>query len=106
MPDRLPVKADEPEPGMNILAWNDTDTGRTIAVIIPRSKHRPQCYYEEGNTHHLVSPGALDMAGLIITPREEDFHLLSSENAANILVEVGISHEAMDKLLKKLKEDE
>ncbi len=104
--NRLPVKADEPEPGMNILAWNDTDTGRTIAVIIPRSKHRPQCYYEEGNAHHLASPGALDMAGLIITPREEDFHLLSSENAANILAEVGISHEAMDKLLKKLKEDE
>lgn len=105
--DRLPVQEDEPEPGMNLLAWSETDSDRTIIVIIPRSKHRPQCYYEEKEElHRMVSPGALDIAGLIITPREEDFHALSAESAMNILREVGIKRETMDKLLKQLEEDE
>ncbi len=77
------------EPMMNILAW--ADYGQIVSLVIPRSKHRPDCYYAEGDDKVLVSPGAIDMGGLIITPREEDFHKLTAERAAEIIEEVGVS---------------
>ena len=61
------------EPRMNVLAFNRD--GQVITAIIPRSKHRPDCYYaEEGKI--LVSPGGIDMFGMVITPRKEDFESL------------------------------
>ena len=38
----------------------------------------------------MISPGALDMAGLIITPRKEDFDRLTAEKAIAILKEVSL----------------
>lgn len=76
----LPIPEGREEADFNLLMLN----GR--ALLIPRSQHRPQCYHD-GTC--LVSPGALDMAGLIITPREEDFRALSEEKIRNILSECG-----------------
>ena len=67
----MPVRGDETEPMMNIIAWRKGD--EYISVVIPREKHRPEAYFAEGDAQMMVSPGALDMSGLIITPREEDF---------------------------------
>ena len=79
----LPCRIGEPEPMMNILAWLRGDD--MLTVIIPRAKHRPDCYSIEGDAKRLVSPGALDMAGLIIAPREEDFNRLTAEEGVGIL---------------------
>ena len=38
----------------------------------------------------MISPGALDMCGLLITPREQDFRKITPELAANILKEVSL----------------
>ena len=38
----------------------------------------------------LVSPGALDMAGMIITPRAEDFERMTPELACDIIRECGV----------------
>ncbi len=76
------------EPMMNILAWREGIDH--ISIIIPRRKHRPECYTANGSEQYIISPGALDMAGLIITPREEDFNRLTPEKAASIIAEVGI----------------
>lgn len=76
----LPIPEGREEADFNLLMLN----GR--ALLIPRSQHRPQCYHD-GTC--LVSPGALDMAGLIITPGEEDFRALSEEKIRNILSECG-----------------
>ena len=51
----------------------------------------------------MVSPGALDMSGLIITPREEDFRKLTDEKATAILQECGISPEKVETIVNKLK---
>lgn len=90
--DALPQRDDETEPMMNIIGW--MRDGEYLLVVFPREKHRPDCYYAEGDRQLIVSPGALDMAGLLITPREEDFRRLTSEMVVDILREVSLGDEA------------
>ena len=97
----MPMRGDETEPMMNIIAWRKGD--EYISVVIPREKHRPEAYFAEGDAQVMVSPGALDMSGLIITPREEDFHKLTEESATTVLQECGISTEKMNSIVTKLK---
>ena len=97
----MPMRGDETEPMINIIAWRKGD--EYISVVIPREKHRPEAYFAEGDAQVMVSPGALDMSGLIITPREEDFHKLTEESATTILQECGISTEKMNSIVTKLK---
>lgn len=100
----MPIRQDETEPMMNIVAWRKDD--EYISVVIPREKHRPSCYFAEGVEQVLVSPGALDMSGLIITPREEDFHKLNEANATAILQECGVSQAKIEEIAEKLKATE
>ena len=67
-----------------------------------RKKHRPNCYSEEGKAQCLVSPGAIDMGGLLITPRKEDFDKLNAKLATNILREVTISESEMNAIARRL----
>ena len=97
----MPVRGDETEPMMNIIAWRKGD--EYISVVIPREKHRPEAYFAEGDAQMMVSPGALDMSGLIITPREEDFRKLTEESASAILQECGVSMDKMNSIITKLK---
>ena len=76
----------EYEPRMNVLAFNRE--GQVITAIIPRSKHRPDCYYSDGPDKVMVSPGAVDMFGLVITPRKEDFESLSEKQVLGIYRQV------------------
>ena len=92
----LPCQTDETEPMMNIVAWRKDE--EYLSVVFPREKHRPDCY-----NYIMVSPGAIDMAGLMITPHEEDFERLSGEQAIAILQEVALSKEAFAKVIEQLK---
>ncbi len=87
----LPVASEDVEPMMNVIAW--MSEGEYITVVFPRSKHRPACYSQAGDAQMMVSPGALDMAGLLVLPRERDFLRISSLDAQNILKEVSLSEE-------------
>lgn len=97
----MPMRGDESEPMMNIIAWRKGD--EFISVVIPREKHRPDAYFAEGEAQMMVSPGALDMAGLIITPREEDFSKINLDKATALLRECGISAEKMEAVVSNLK---
>ena len=99
--EALPQRDDETEPMMNIVSWYRND--EFLSVVFPRKKHRPDCYFAEGSAQMIISPGALDMAGLIITPRQEDFERLTPEMALNILNEVSLSKEEMAKVIERLK---
>ena len=97
----MPQRGDETEPMMNIISWRKGE--EFISVIIPREKHRPKAYFAEGDAQFVVSPGALDMSGLIITPREEDFRKLTEEKVLSLLQECGVSEEKMNAIIAKLK---
>ena len=81
------------EPMMNIVAWRQDDD--VLAVVFPRRKHRPECYFATEERQLMVSPGALDMAGLLITPRACDFERITAETAYQILREVSITDDDM-----------
>ena len=102
----LPVIGDETEPRLNIVCWRQEGTSsrpdEIVTLIFPRSKHRPDCYYAENNKQLLISPGALDMCGLFITPRQQDFEALTAEKAASILKEVTLSEEELKPIIAQL----
>ena len=98
--EALPLKDDETEPMMNIVAWRSEEG--FVSVVFPREKHRPDCYSVEGEAQCLVSPGSLDMAGLLILPRQRDFEQMTAERAEAILREVSLSDEAMLGVVKQI----
>lgn len=85
--ESLPLHEGESEPRYNLFAWQDKQRGFTMAYF-PREKHRPACYTETGGEQLLVSPGALDMAGLLVTPRKEDFDKITESDITQIYKEV------------------
>ena len=100
----LPVGKTDTEPMLNIVAWRQN--GHYINVVFPRKKHRPDCYFKTGDEQMLISPGALDMAGLIITPRENDFNNITETQAQDILKEVSLSESEADHVAEVLLRNE
>jgi ATP adenylyltransferase/5',5'''-P-1,P-4-tetraphosphate phosphorylase II len=98
----MPLKEGEPEPRMNVIAYS-TATEGYVTLVIPRAEHRPQCYYANDASCRLVSPGTLDMAGLIVAPRESDFESLTSDEVISLLREVAMSQKEVDVVLAKMK---
>ena len=80
---------DEDEPMMNIIAF--VDQGKYVLHIFPRKAHRPGQYHDSGKRQLMISPGAIDMAGLIITVREEDFNKIRKEDIEDIYSQVSMS---------------
>ncbi|MDF9830699.1 DUF4922 domain-containing protein [Parabacteroides sp. PF5-6] len=96
----LDKKPDEPEPGMNLFASYDENQWRLI--LIPRHKHRPWQYDATGEDHILSSPGAADIGGLFITPREEDFMKINPHIIQNIYEQVGYADDEILKLTDQI----
>lgn len=85
--ESLPLHEGESEPRYNLFAWQNKQRGFTMAYF-PREEHRPACYTATGGEQLLVSPGALDMAGLLVTPRKEDFDKITESDITQIYKEV------------------
>ncbi len=96
------------EPDVNVLCWREdggaAEADRLVAVVFPRKKHRPDVYYkDEAEGGLLISPGAVDMGGLFITPRESDFRRLSAKTAVSLLREVTMSEADCASIARKLR---
>lgn len=77
-----------PDTGLvNAFFWLGSD-GLLRVAVVPRSAHRPSCYPDL-----MVSPGAIDMAGIVILPRKEDFDRISVEDMEKIYSETAMSNE-------------
>lgn len=92
----LGCKPQEYEPMMNIIVWRQDE--EFIVCIFPRAKHRPDCFYAEGEKNILLSPASVDMGGVFITPQEKDFRKISREDIASILEEVCVSSQEIENL--------
>lgn len=69
---------------MNTFIWlGDHNELRIVAV--PRLRHRPEAYFKEGEEHIMCSPGAVDVTGVLILPRKEDFDKLTESDVRKIL---------------------
>ncbi len=98
----LPRVDGEDEPRFNLIGWRQ-DNGTLVVALIPRRKLRPDCYFAEGDNRMLISPGAVDIGGLLITPRREDFDRLTPQIAAGILREVTLSNEEIEACVRRMK---
>lgn len=91
----LPGQPAGAEPMVNILAvaadtepQPDTDAATTVRfIVIPRRAHRPRLYGTMPG-QMLVSPATIDLAGVMVTVRPDDFEALSPELVKEILDEV------------------
>jgi ribosomal protein S18 acetylase RimI-like enzyme len=83
------------EPMMNIAGFYEERKWRL--VIFPRRKHRPDVFFRQGNARMVISPGVIDMGGLVITPVEKDFKGLDPAVVEGIYGEVSLEGEIVGK---------
>ncbi len=106
--EHLPVQAGHAEPDVNLLTWKqqgaNAQPDELIVIVIPRKKHRPDCYYASGEAQILVSPGAIDMGGCLITPRACDFQRMTADIATGILKEVTLTDREIRRVATRLKD--
>lgn len=87
----IDAESGEKDPGLvNAFFWI-SDKGFLRIVMVPRRAHRPSLYFMPEGERFVISPGAVDMAGLLIVPREEDFRRISHETAARIYAEAAFA---------------
>jgi len=83
---RLPAGPEASEPMINLLVW--FENGEWCLCVFPRRKHRPTVYSLEPGQGILLSPGAIDMGGLLVTPRHSDYERLNAGLILDIFDEV------------------
>jgi hypothetical protein len=81
-------KTDLEEPMMNILAWYQFPKWKV--VLFPRSKQRPWQYYSDDLNQIVISPAAVELGGLVILPREEDYSKMSEKDLISVYDQVTI----------------
>ncbi len=72
-------------------------------VIFPRRKHRPGAFFKEGDARVVVSPGVIDMGGLLITPVERDFYRLDAAAVEGIYREVSLEGKTVERAIEALR---
>ncbi|MEJ5351896.1 MAG: DUF4922 domain-containing protein [Melioribacteraceae bacterium] len=88
------------EPMFNLISFYSEE--KLKLIIFPRLNHRPQQYFLEGNEKLLISPAAVDLGGVLITVREEDFNKIKNEDIIDVYKQVTYTKEYFEYLKKKL----
>lgn len=96
----IPVPDGEKEPMMNLLCYR-TAAG-TRLVIVPRKRHRPSFYGTEGDECMLLSPASVDMGGVFITPRPQDFERIDADTVRRIFDELCLSYEDAESIANNI----
>lgn len=95
----------ESEPMLSVLCSYNIARKQNITLVFPRSKHRPDCYYErDEKQRRLISPGALDMCGLVVASHKGDFENLTCDAAIRILREVSLNSDEISEVLSKARQ--
>jgi len=81
------------EPMVNIAGFQKE--GKWRLLIFPRRKHRPEVFFKEGDDRVVISPGVIDMGGLLITPVEKDFKRLDRVEVESIYREVSLDEKTV-----------
>ncbi len=85
------------EPMMNIIGSYYEEKWRLL--IFPRRKHRPDAFFKEGDARVVVSPGVIDMGGVLITPSKRDFDRLGTVAVEGIYQEVSLEDKIVEEAL-------
>jgi hypothetical protein len=85
------------EPMINIAGFHEEKEWRL--VTFPRRKHRPDAFFKEGDERIVVSPGVIEMGGVLVTPLEKDFERLGETAVESIYEEVSLEEETVEKTI-------
>jgi hypothetical protein len=88
------------EPMMNVAGFHEGEKWRL--VIFLRRKHRPDAFFREGDARVAVSPGLIDMGGVLITPVERDFERLNAAAVEAIYAEVSLEPRILKEAIEHL----
>ncbi len=91
----------ENETKLNLVST--VENGKHYLFIFPRAKHHPSCFFEEGEKQLLVRPSTLDIGGIVVVSREEDFNKITKENIKEIFKEVSIGSKDFNYIISKVK---
>jgi len=78
----------EEEPMMNVFALYENEQWNLL--VFPRKAHRPSQFFAERNDYKMISPGAIDMAGIFVLPRKEDFDSVGKEIILDVFGQVSL----------------
>ncbi len=99
--DRLVIPEGEPEPMLNVLCRYEA--GVWSILVFPRKKHRPACYFAEGEANILISPASVDMGNVFITPLEKDFEKITAADIKQIFDECCLNEEELRTIANNIK---
>ena len=85
------------EPMINIAGFHEGRKWRL--VIFPRRKHRPDAFFRQGDARVVVSPGLIDMGGVLVTPVKKDFERLDAAAVEGIYGEVSLDAKTVEKAI-------
>ena len=88
---------DRAEPLVNIVCVYDRKLW--TVYLFPRAKHRPAAFFAQGDERLTVSPGAIDMAGVVVVPERAHFDKIGSEQITRIFAEVSLNREILNDLI-------
>ncbi|HSB08740.1 MAG TPA: DUF4922 domain-containing protein [Blastocatellia bacterium] len=95
--EELGGQTDRSEPLMNIICTYDPRVW--TVYLFPRVRHRPRCFFAEGDDQLMVSPGAIDMAGVVVVPVREHFDKIGAEQVTQIFAEVSMNGSLVNELI-------
>jgi hypothetical protein len=90
------------EPMMNLIG--SYEQGRWTILIFPRTRHRPSCYDLEGDRQVLITPAAVEMGGLFVTPKENDFRAVDAGLIGQIFREVSVDDDTITRIAEAMQE--
>lgn len=89
------------EPRLNVLTWADQD--RLTSVIFFRAESRPECFWtKDPEKQILISPGAVEMAGVAIVSSRDSFDKITALRLGEIIDEVSLDKKLTDDMEDKL----
>jgi hypothetical protein len=99
------------EPMINLIVFAETmlrnasGTPSPIwtVLVFPRARHRPSCFFAEEPRRLLISPAAIDLAGLVVVPIREHFERVTSEDLQRIFSEVALPKGLFEELVARLR---
>jgi hypothetical protein len=96
----LSAGGSESEPMVNLICTYERQ--RWSVYLFPRARHRPACFYDEGGERLLVSPGAIDMAGVVVVPEREHFDRIGATEVRAIFSEVSLTEAEVNEVTERV----
>lgn len=85
------------EPMLNIAMYYEQSGW--VVYLFPRGKHRPDVFH---SGLLIVSPASIDLCGIFVVPREQDFDKITGDDVAAIFREVTLPDDQVAEVVRKL----